>query len=246
LEGHDVVVNVAGESVAGLWTEDRKRRIRESRVRGTAVLSEALARLTQPPRAFFSASAMGYYGHRDPGVVVNENSPPGEGFFPEVAQEWEAATRPAEEAGIRVVHMRFGNVLSSRGGMLGVLVPLFRLGLGAPMGRGDQIWPWIAAPDVPRALLHVVAHEEMRGPVNFVAPQHVTNEEFTNALAAALGRPVLFRVPAFVLKLAPGGMGDEMLLSGARIAPERLERSGYRFRHPELREALRAVLNPTH
>lgn len=244
LEDHDVVIHLAGESIAGLWTEARKRRIRESRVRGTTLLAETLARLERPPRVFYSGSAMGYYGDRDPGVIITENSAPGEGFLAEVAQEWEAATRAAEDAGIRVVHMRMGNVLSPRGGMLQALLPLFRLGLGATLGSGEQMWPWIAGPEIPHALLHVLAHEELRGPVNFVAPQPVSNAEFTKALASAVRRPALFAVPAFAAKLAPGGMAEEMLLGGARIIPEKLQVSGYEFRHPDLRDALRTLLSP--
>lgn len=242
LEEHDVVVHLAGESIAGLWTEGKKRRIRESRVRGTTLLAETLAALERKPETFFSGSAFGIYGARDPGVVITENSQPGEGFLARTGQLWEASTAAAERAGIRVVHMRFGNVLSRRGGMIPVLLPLFKLGLAGRLGRGDQIWPWIAAPEIPHALLHVLEHSELSGPVNFVAPDPVTNAEFTRALAAVVGRPALFRVPEFALKLAPGEMGEELLLSGARVVPEKLEQSGYQFRYPELRNALRELL----
>lgn len=242
LEGHDVVVHLAGESIAGLWTEGKKRRIRESRVRGTTLLAQTLAGLEQKPQTFFSGSAFGIYGARDPGVVITEDSAPGTGFLAETAQMWEAATEPAERAGIRVVHTRFGNVLSRQGGMLPVLLPLFRLGLAGRLGRGDQIWPWIAGPEIPHAVMHVLEHTELSGPVNFVAPEPVTNEEFTRTLAGAVGRPAVFRVPEFALKLAPGHMAEEMLLGGARVVPEKLERSGYRFRYADLRSTLRQLL----
>ncbi len=242
LEGHDVVIHLAGESIAGLWTEAKKRRIRESRVEGTTLLSETLARLKRPPTALFSASAFGFYGDRDPGVVVTEASPAGKGFLAKVAVTWEAATHAAEGAGIRVVHMRFANVLDPQGGILHVFIPLFKLGLGAKFGSGDQVWPWIARAEIPPALLHVLEHDELRGPVNFAAPRSVTNQEFSDALGAVVGRPVLFRVPEFAARLAPGGMGEEMLLSGARVVPEKLQQSGYSFRYPELRSALRSML----
>jgi hypothetical protein len=174
--------------------------------------------------------------------VVDESSATGTGFLADVGRSWEAATRPAQDAGIRVVHMRFGNVLSAHGGMLGALLPLFRLGLGARIGSGKQVWPWIAAADIPPALLHVLERPEISGPVNFVAPGAVTNEEFTNTVAAVLGRPSFLKLPAFVARLAPGGMSDEMLLSGARVVPRKLLDSGYVFRFPELRAALRALL----
>jgi uncharacterized protein len=241
LDGHDVVVHLAGESIAGVWTPGRKRRIRESRVQGTALLARALAGLGRQPRALFSASGFNFYGDRG-NREVDESSPAGEGFLAEVARDWEAATAPAVEAGIRVVNMRFGTVLGRDGGMLPVLLPMFRLGLGAQLGSGDQAWPWIAVDEIPPALLHVLERPEIAGPVNFVAPQVVTNREFTETLADVLGRPAPLRVPAFAARLAPGGMADEVLLGGARVLPRKLLDSGYAFRHPELRTALRAVL----
>ena len=242
LEGHDVVFHLAGESIAGVWTEAKKRRIRESRVLGTTLLAETLAQLHAPPPMLFSGSAFGIYGDRDPGERVTESSPTGQGFLPDVARAWEASTRAAEDAGIRVVHMRFGNVLSHEAGFLHVLLPLFKLGLGARFGSGDQVWPWIAVDDVPPALLHVLEEKQISGPVNFVAPEAVTNEEFTKTLAAVIGRPAWLSVPAFAARLAPGGMADELLLGGARVVPEKLQTSGYQFRYPELRGALRSML----
>ena len=242
LEGHDLVVHLAGESVAGVWTPDKKRKIRDSRVKGTTLLSDALASLTRRPAAFFSASGMNFYGSRAPSEPITEASPAGEGFLAEVAREWEHATRTAAEASIRVVHMRSGNVLSPHGGMLPALLPLFRIGLGARFGDGQQIWPWIALDDYAPAIMHVFEKTDLAGPVNFVAPQAVSNEQFTNALAAAVGRFAFFSVPAFAARLAPGGMADEILLGGARLIPTRLVESGFVFRWPELKPFLRATL----
>jgi uncharacterized protein len=241
LEGHDVVIHLAGESLAGVWTAGRKRRIRESRVRGTTLLAESLAGLREKPRVLFSASAMGIYGDHPPEREVDEATPAGTGFLADVARAWEAAATPAADAGIRVVNMRFGNVLSPDGGMLGALVPLYRLGLAASLGSGRQMWPWIALEDVTPALLHLLARPEISGPVNFVAPEPVSNAEFTDTLAAALGRPSVLKVPKFAVRMAPGGMADEMLLSGARLVPRRLLESGYEFRQPRLEPALRGM-----
>jgi uncharacterized protein len=242
LEGHDVVIHLAGESLAGVWTDGRKRRIRESRVQGTTLLARTLAGLKQPPSTLLSASAVGIYGDRPPAERIDESAKTGSGFLADVGREWEAATRPASEAGIRVVNMRFGNVLSPRGGMLGVVVPIFRLGLAAKLGSGRQMWPWIALEDMPPAMLHVLARPEIAGPVNFVAPEPVSNAEFTDTLASVLGRPSVLSVPKFAARLAPGGMADDMLLGGARVVPQVLLDSGYQFRWPTLKPALKAML----
>lgn len=241
LEAHDVVVHLAGESLAGVWTPAKKRRIRESREQGTKLLAQTIAGLKQKPRALFSASGLNIYADRG-AQEVDEGGEPGSGFVADVARVWEASTRAASDAGVRVVNMRFGNVLSPRGGMLEVVLPLFRLGLGAKFGDGTQYWPWIALDDITPAMLHVLERPEIAGPVNFVAPQPVTNAEFTDALAAAVRRPAFLTVPGFAAKLAPGHMADELLLSGARVVPRRLLESGYEFRHPELRAALRGMV----
>jgi uncharacterized protein len=242
LDGHDVVIHLAGESVAGVWTPGRKQRILDSRVSGTTLIARTIAGLPRPPRAFFSASAFGIYGDRPAAEEVDEQTPPGTGFLPDVGRAWEQATQAAEETGVRTVHMRFGNVLSPRGGMLAALLPLFRFGLGARLGSGRQVWPWIAAGDITPALLHVLERPELAGPVNFVAPDAASNRKFTDTIAKVLGRPSFLKVPAAAARLAPGGMGTEMLLSGARVVPRRLLESGYEFRWPELEPALRAML----
>lgn len=244
LEGHDVVIHLAGESIAGVWTPGKKRRIRESRVQGTTLLARTLARLKDKPQALFSASAMGIYGTHPPEREIDESVPPGTGFLADVGREWEASTQAAEEAGIRVIHMRFGNVLSPEGGMLATLIPIFRLGLAASFGSGRQMWPWIALEDIPPAIVHLLERPEIAGPVNFVAPDPVSNDEFTSTLARVLGRPSLLSIPKFATRLAPGGMGDEILLGGARLVPRRLLESGYEFRQPKLEPALRAMLAP--
>jgi uncharacterized protein (TIGR01777 family) len=242
LEAQDVVVHLAGESIAGVWTDAKKRRIRESRVRGTALLARTLASLRSKPKVLISASAVGIYGSRPASEVVTEATPPGTGFLAEVVQAWEAATAAAVEAGIRVVLLRTGNVLSPRGGMLEALLPVFRLGLGGRLGDGEQVWTWIALDDIPPIVEHVIERDSLTGPVNAVAPSAVTNAEFTRVLAEVLGRPAFFHVPAFAAKLAPGGMAEEILLAGARVEPRRLTESGYAFRYRELRAALIAML----
>jgi hypothetical protein len=243
LEGHDVVIHLAGESVAGVWTNAKKRAILESRKQATTLITETIAGLEDPPRTFFSASGFNIYGDRPPHEVVTEETAPGTGFLAEVAQVWESSATPAERIGVRVVHMRFGNVLHPSGGMLKVLLPLYRLGLGTRFGSGQQIWPWIAREDIPAAILHLLEHPDVKGPVNFSSPNPVSNEEFTKAIAAAVGRPTFLRVPRFAAKLAPGNMSEELLLAGARVVPRRLLDSGYTFRCPELRPALRTMLD---
>ena len=240
LRGQDLVVHLAGESLAGVWTPGRKQRILRSRVDGTTLLARTLAGLSERPPLLFSASAMGIYGDRS--EPTDETVPPGTGFLADVAKQWEAATAPAEAAGIRVVHMRLSNVLSPKGGVLGPLLPLFRVGLGARFGSGEQCWPWIALDDVAPAITHLIDRPAISGPVNFVAPGRTTNAEFTDAIARAVHRPSILAVPSFAAKLAPGGMGQEMLLGGACMTPAKLLASGYSFRFPDLDAALRSML----
>lgn len=245
LEGADAVVHLAGASIAaGRWTADRKERIRRSRVEGTRLLAEALAGLRQRPRVLVSASAVGYYGDRGDRWLT-EDSGPGVGFLAELCQAWEAATDPAREAGIRVVTLRTGSVLSPRGGVLARVLPFFRLGLGGPLGSGRQYMSWIAIQDVVGAVGHVVGRDDLAGPVNLVSPHPVTNLAFTRTLAALLHRPAVLPVPAPVLRFLFGQLADEVLLASARVAPAKLRGSGYAFRYPELEGALRAVLDLT-
>ena len=243
IEGFDAVVNLAGESIAeGRWTEDKKRRIRESRVKGTKLLGDALANLTVPPKTFICASAIGYYGNRGD-EILTEASAPGDDFLAEVCAEWEQATALATEKGIRVVNARFGVILDTNGGALKKMLPPFRLGAGGRVGNGKQWMSWIALDDVVGALNFALTHDLLRGPVNFVAPSPVTNAEFTKTLGKALSRPTLFPIPAFGVRLIFGEMGEALLLGGQRVAPKRLMSEGYQFQYPELRSALQRLLS---
>ncbi len=242
LRGHDVVIHLAGENIAGRWTEEKKKEIRNSRVNGTRLLAVSLAELGQPPKVLVCASAVGYYGNRGD-EILTEESTPGEGFLAEVCKEWEAAAWPAIKKGIRVVHMRLGVVLSPKGGALGMMLLPFRAGFGGKIGSGDQYWSWIAIDDVIGAVYHAIANEAVAGPVNTVSPNPVTNQEFTKILGKVLNRPTLLSVPAFAARLALGGeMADEMLLSSVRAVPIRLLDTGYDFQYPELEGALRHLL----
>ncbi|HTU00830.1 MAG TPA: TIGR01777 family oxidoreductase [Candidatus Sulfotelmatobacter sp.] len=240
-EGLDAVIHLAGESIAGRWTEARKAEIRRSRVEGTRRLCESLARLARPPRVLLSASAVGFYGNRG-GEMLLETSAPGSGFLADVCRGWEAATAPLAKAGVRVVHLRFGMMLSQAGGGLGTMLLPFRLGLGGKLGAGDQFMSWVALDDVLTATRHILSMESLVGPVNVVAPSPVTNAEFARTLAGSLHRPALLPAPAFALRLALGEMADEMLLASQRALPGRLRETGYEFRFPQLDAALRHLL----
>ncbi len=241
LEGQDAVVNLAGESIAALWTAGKKARIRDSRVLGTRHLATALAQCAKRPRVLVCASAIGYYGDRGD-EVLREDSPPGTGFLADVSREWEAAAQPARDAGIRVVHLRFGMIASPTGRALKQMLLPFRLGLGGRLGGGRQYMSWISLDDVVGVVLHALTTDSLAGPVNTVAPDSITNAEFTKTLGAALHRPTIFPVPAFVLRLMLGQMGEEVLLASQRVEPSRLLASGYSFRHPNLRKALEEML----
>lgn len=238
LEGVDAVVHLAGESLMGRWTAERRRRIRESRVRGTRLLCGALADLTARPRVMVGASAVGYYGNRGD-EVLTETSSPGGGFLAEVCREWESAADAARAAGIRVVHARFGVVLAAHGGMLTKVLPVFRLGAGGPLGNGRQYMAWIALEDAAGAILLALDRHDVAGPVNVVAPGPVTNREFTAALGQALHRPAVLPVPAIALRTLFGGMADDALLSSQRAEPARLTAAGYTFCFQDIDTALR-------
>lgn len=241
LEGLDAVVHLAGENIAGRWDQEKKAKIRDSRIKGTALLSNALARLSQKPKVFVCASAVGYYGDRGD-QILTEASPPGSGFLPEVCRLWEAATEPAAESGIRVVNLRIGIVLSSRGGALARMLTPFKLGLGGPIGSGQQYMSWIDLEDLIRIITHALKAESLCGPVNAVAPNPVTNAEFARALGRALSRPALLPLPAFAARLAFGQMADELLLASARVKPEKLLSSGFQFNYPDIDSSLRHIL----
>jgi len=241
LEGFDAVVHLAGEPITGRWNATRKTAIRESRVKSTRLLCETLARLSKRPRVLVAASASGYYGDRGD-EVLREESGAGSLFLSQVCQEWEAATKPAAERGIRVVNLRFGFILSRAGGGLAKMLPAFMMGAGGKIGSGKQYMSWIGIDDLLQIILFATTAETLSGPVNAVAPNPVTNLVFTETLGRVLGRPAIFPMPAFAVRLAFGEMGKELLLASARIEPARLLSAGYQFRFPELEGALRHLL----
>jgi len=241
LSGFDAVVHLAGESIVGRWTAAKKAAIRDSRVLGTRHLAEGLATAPKPPRVLVSASAIGYYGDRCE-ELLREDSGPGQGFLAEVCQQWEAATTPAAQVNIRVVHLRIGMVLSAAGGALAAMVRPFRLGFGGRIGSGLQWWSWIDVRDLVDAILHAIETESLYGPINAVSPNPVTNSEFTRALARALSRPAMFPLPSFAARLVLGQMADELLLASQRVESTRLLGSRFRFRYPDLAASLRANL----
>jgi uncharacterized protein (TIGR01777 family) len=235
-------VNLAGENIAsGRWTPDKKMEIRDSRVKSTLLLSDAIAKMKTPPKGFVSGSAIGYYGNRT--EPVKESSSPGNGFLADVCIDWEEATKAAEKAGVRVVHLRIGVVLDPEGGALKRMLLPFKLGLGGRLGSGKQMMSWITREDLCRAILYCLEEGGVKGAVNATAPKPVSNQVFTKDLGAALGRPTVFPVPAFALKLLLGEMANEMLLSGAAVLPEKLLQKGFSFHHPELQEALKSLLS---
>jgi uncharacterized protein (TIGR01777 family) len=242
LGGIDVIVHLAGENLAAhRWTEAAKARIRDSRIKGTRLLCETLAGLASKPSVLVSASAVGYYGDRGD-EPVDESSPPGRGFLSELCQQWEAETHPARDADVRVVNLRLGVVLSPHGGALAKMLTPFKLGLGGIIGSGRQYLSWITLDDAVRVIQFSLGAAAVCGPVNTVAPQPVTNREFTKTLGRVLGRPTILPMPAFAARLAFGEMADEMLLSGVRVEPRALRSAGFEFQHPDLEPALRYLL----
>lgn len=242
LERADMVVHLAGEGIAsGRWTPAKKARIRDSRVQGTRLLCDTIARNTTRPKTFLCASAIGFYGDRGD-EILTEASPPGTGFLPEVCQEWEAATAPAREKGVRVVSLRFGIILSTAGGALAQMLTPFKMGAGGVLGSGRQYMSWITLDDVLNAILFAKDTESISGPINVVAPNPVTNQEFTKTLGKVLGRPTVLPMPAFAARLAFGEMADALLLASSRVIPERLKESGFAFQHTDLEGGLRHVL----
>ncbi|MER5222724.1 TIGR01777 family oxidoreductase [Streptomyces flaveus] len=236
----DAVVNLAGAGVGDRrWTDAYKRKIRDSRLLGTAALAEAAASLSPLPRVFVNGSAIGFYGETGE-RAVDENSPPGDGFLPSMCVEWEEAAAPAEEAGVRTVFARTGLVVSAKGGAWGRLFPLFKAGLGGRLGDGRQYWSYIALHDEVAALRHLLDTESLSGPFNLTAPQPLTNREITAAMGRVLHRPTLFAVPAPALRLALGEMAGDVLGS-QRVLPTRLLESGFSFAFPGIEDAIRAA-----
>ena len=242
LEGCDAVIHLAGAGIADhRWTDEYKRELRESRTAPTRLLAQAIAGLDRRPAVMLSASAIGWYGPRRD-ELLDEQSEPGTGFLADICREWEAATAPAEAAGIRVVHLRTGIVLSTKGGALKKQLPLFKLGLGGKFGDGTQWQSWISMPDEVGAISHLLT-ADVHGAVNLTAPTPVTNAEFTAALATALHRPAFVPIPSFGPKLLLGGeLAESLLFTGQRVLPTALLAAGYRFEHPTIDVALRALL----
>ncbi len=241
VEGFDAVIHLAGETIAERWNAEKKRRIRDSRVNGTRHLSEALAQASRKPKVLLVASAIGFYGNRGDEVLI-ESSASGTDFLAGVCREWEGASQPAERAGLRVVRLRFGVVLSAKFGALQKMLPPFRIGLGGKIGSGRQFMSWVSIADVVSVTMYALNTGTVSGPVNVVSPNAVTNGEFTKQLAKALSRPAIFPMPAFAARAVFGEMADALLLASQRVEPAKLMASGYKFKHQELSEALKAVL----
>ena len=246
LEGFDIIINLAGENIAaGRWTDEQKRKIRDSRVSGTHLLSEAIAQMSArpgaSPSAFICASATGIYGDRDD-ETLDEQSESGGGFLAGVCREWEKACEPAIKAGVRVVNLRIGPVLARDGGMLAKLLTPFKMGMGGKVGSGRQYISWVALDDVVSAIKLAINDQRIRGPLNIVSPNPVRNEEFTRTLGHVLNRPTALVMPAFAARLAFGEMADDLLLASQRVLPKRLIAAGFQFQYPQLEAAFRKYI----
>ncbi len=238
LEDFDVIIHLAGANVGERWDGEYKKSILDSRVQGTRLLAQTISRLKNKPKVLLSASAVGFYGNHAPDIILNELSPFGQGFLPDVCRCWEEETKPVSDAGVRVVHMRLGVVLSKQGGALAKMWVPFQLGLGGILGSGKQMMSWIALDEIPAIIEHLIKHEEIAGPVNVVAPAAVSNAEFTKILGAVIKRPTIFPVPAIAVKLLFGEMGERLLLEGSHVVPAKLSASNYQYRYPDLKSAL--------
>lgn len=237
LETIDAVIHLAGESVTGRWTEEKKRKIRDSRVLGTRSLVNAFSKLTSKPKVFVSSSATGFYGDRGDEELI-ESSAPGDTFLAKTCVEWEAEARRAEDLGIRTVLVRTGIVLTKEGGALAQMMTPFKFGVGGVIGSGKQWMSWIALEDEIAIFIFALENELVRGAINAVAPNPATNEEFTKTLGEVVSRPTILPLPAFAVNLVFGEMGDALLLDSTRVLPKRLKDFGFEFKHPTLKEAL--------
>lgn len=238
LEGADAVVHLAGDNIAaGRWTQRKKQRIRDSRVDGTRLLSEALAQLDSPPKVLAVASATGFYGDRGE-MQLDEESAAGSGFLADVCREWEAASEAAEQKGVRVLHLRFGAVLSKQGGALGKMLPAFKMGVAGHIGNGHQYMSWIDIDDLVGAISFLLGRDDISGNINLVSPHPVSNSEFTHTLGHVLHRPAFLPLPAIAARLAFGEMAEHVLLASAKVKPSRLLAVGYQFQYPDLEQSL--------
>ena len=245
LEGFDSIVNFSGKNIGlGRWTKKSKKVIFDSRILSTTLLSESISKLKNRPESFLSSSAVGYYGETGK-EFVNEGTDNGKGFLSDLCVNWENATMPAVKAGVRVIQLRSGVVLSAKGGALAKMLPPFKFGIGGRLGNGSQYFSWILIEDYVRALFHLMTSENIQSPVNIVSPEPVTNREFTKILAKVLHRPAIIPVPAFVLKILLGQVAEEILLSSTRAIPQLLMGSGFKFKYPALEDALnKCLLSP--
>ncbi|HET6569837.1 MAG TPA: TIGR01777 family oxidoreductase, partial [Rhodothermales bacterium] len=243
LEGMDAVVHLAGENIFSLrWTDDKKMRIMQSRARGTRLIAEALAKLKNPPAVLLSASAIGYYGDRGSEMLTESSSPGDDMFLSLVAQEWEQASEPAAEGGIRVVNPRMAVVLSPAGGALELMLPVFKMGLGGRVGTKHQFFSWIGLDDVLYALYHCIWTDAVQGAANFSSPEPATMPSFTKTLAHVLSRPAFLNPPTPLVRLVSGEAAEELILPSARVLPQKLLDTGYQFAYPALEDALRHQL----
>lgn len=239
----DAVVHLAGENIAGKrWTESFKQKLLHSRTQGTLLVSETIAQAERRPKVFICASAIGYYGDRGD-ERLTEEAASGDNFLAEVCRQWEASCEPARAAGVRVANLRIGVVLSREGGALQKMLPPFKLGAGGVLGDGKQYMSWITRDDLVGVIRFVLDNPDLAGAVNAVAPNPVTNRDFTKTLGAILGRPTILPMPAFAARLALGEMADELLLASARVEPAVLQQHGYQFLYPRLEPALQHVLD---
>lgn len=242
LEDFDVFINLAGENIStGRWTPSKKKKIFDSRVLGTQNLCRRIRELKKPPKLLINASAIGYYGNNE-NDILTENSPRGNSFLSHVCQEWEEATNSINDLGIRIIKLRTGIVLSSKEGALGRMLPIFKMGLGGKLGNGEQYMSWIPIDEVVKIIEFCIFNENLSGPVNAVSEMPVINKEFTKTLGKVLHRPTFFTVPASIIKLIFGEMGEELILRGSRVIPEKLKKVGYSFIYPTLESALRSML----
>ena len=242
LEGFDVIIHLAGANVGEYWTHEYKKKILNSRVGSTRLLCESILRLSSKPKLLICASATGYYGNHPPQQVLDENSPPGEGFLADVCRQWEEETDILLHSGVRVVRMRLGVVLSKAGGALKKMWIPFQLGLGGVLGNGQQMISWIAIDEIAYCVEHIIKNGQLAGAVNLVSPQPVTNARFTKTLSQLMRRPAVLPVPGFMIRLLFGEMGQSLLLEGAHVLPSRLGGSGYQFRYVDLGTALKKVI----
>lgn len=241
LENFDIVIHLAGENIFGRWTETKKQRIRDSRIKSTSLLSESLSKLSHPPSLLICASAIGYYGNR-PNETLTEDNSQGNGFLPDVCKQWEDSTKVAADAGIRVVNTRFGVVLSPKDGMLQKILPSFKLGLGISIGNKEQYFNWVSIEDVIKSIFYLIVSTSIRGPVNIVSPSAVTNMEFSNILKKIFNPRLSFSINPEITKMIFGQMSDELLSINSHVLPKRLLNDGYKFVNPDLEDTLRFLV----